>query len=261
MPLKLWHQSTTELSRESPYSKALVRRAQEVLGDSVVLDTFGVREGTYRGRSVSVANGNAFVYLRNLDQLIDNALRAEREGYDAFIIGSYSEPFLKEMRAAVNIPVMSVFEATLLAGCAVGTKVAFITTSPPVVDMINKSVAAHGIHSRVGDVVSLDPAFEGRRLHAAFDDPRELIESFERSSLKALENGADVLVPAEGIIAVILTQAGFTRFREAPVIDVFGVTWSFAAMFVNLRKTAGMYVNRRGWYAQPDPELIQMLAR
>ncbi len=39
--------------------------------------------------------------------MIDKALQAEREGYDAFIIGSYSEPFLKETRAAVNIPVLS----------------------------------------------------------------------------------------------------------------------------------------------------------
>ena len=83
----------------------------------------------------------------------------------------------------------------------------------------------------------------------------------QTAAIKALENDADVLVPAEGIIAVILTQAGVTRFKDAPVIDVFGVTWSYAAMFVNLRKTAGMNVTRRRWYAQPDPELIQLLAR
>jgi allantoin racemase len=261
MSLKLWHQSTTELSRDSAYSKALVRRAREVLGDSVVLDTFGLPAGTYRGRSVSVSNSNAFVYHRILDRLIDNALQAEREGYDAFIIGSYSEPFLKETRAAVNIPVLSLFETTLLVGCSLGTRTAFITTSPPVVDMINKSVASHRMADRVGDVVSLAPAFEGLELHAAFNDPSRLIDSFQKSSTQALDNGADVLVPAEGIIAVILTQAGVTRFKDAPVIDVFGVTWSYAAMFVNLRKTAGMNVTRRGWYAQPDPELIQLLAR
>jgi allantoin racemase len=208
MSLKLWHQSTTEMSRESPYGKALVRRAQEVLGDSVVLDTFGLPAGTYRGRGVSAANSNAFVYHRILDRVIDNAIRAEREGYDAFIIGSYSEPFLKETRAAVNIPVLSLFETTLLVGCSLGTRTAFITTSPPVVDMINKSVSFHRMADRVGDVVSLEPAFEGPALHAAFNDPSRLIASFERSAIKALENGADVLVPAEGIIAVILTKGG-----------------------------------------------------
>ena len=261
MSLKLWHQSTTEMSRDSAYGKALVRRAQEVLGDSVVLDTFGLPAGTYHGRGVSAANANAFVYHRILDRVIDNAIQAEREGYDAFIIGSYSEPFLKETRAAVNIPVLSLFETTLLVGCSLGTRTAFVTTSPPVVDMINKSVAFHRMADRVGDVVSLEPAFEGPELHAAFNDPSRLIASFETAAIKALENGADVLVPAEGIIAVILTQAGVTRFKDAPVIDVFGVTWSYAAMFVNLRRTAGMNVTRRGWYAQPDPELIQLLAR
>jgi Asp/Glu/hydantoin racemase len=249
------------MTRDSPYGQALIRRAHEVLGDSVVLDPFGLPAGTYRGRNVSAANGNAFVYHRILDRMIDSAIQAEREGYDAYIIGSYSEPFLKETRAAVNIPVLSLFETTLLVGCSLGTRTAFITTSPPVVDMINKSVAAHRMADRVGDVVSLDPPLEGAELRTAFADPGRLIESFERASMKALENGADVLVPAEGIIAVILTQAGITRIGDAPVIDVFGVTWSYAAMFVNLRKTAGMGVTRRGWYAQPDPELIQLLAR
>lgn len=261
MPLKFWHQSTTEMTRDSPYGQALIRRAHEVLGDSVVLDPFGLPAGTYRGRGVSSANGNAFVYHRILDQMIDKALQAEREGYDAFIIGSYSEPFLKETRAAVNIPVISLFETTLLVGCSLGTRTAFITTSPPVVDMIQKSVAAHKMPERVGDVVSLEPAFEGPQLRAAFEDPGPLIDSFRSASIKALKNGADVLVPAEGIIAVILTQAGITRIEGAPVIDVFGVSWSYAAMFANLRKTAGMGFTRRGWYAQSDPELIQLLAR
>lgn len=261
MPLRLWHQSTTELSHESAYTKALVQRAREVFGDTVVVDTFGLPPGTYHGRAVSAANGNAFVYHRILDRFIDYALQAEREGYDAFIIGSYSEPYLKEIRAAVDIPVISLFESTLLVGCSLGTRVAFITTSPPVVDMINKAVAGHHMPERVGAVVSLDPPFEGAGLRATFENPRELIASFERAADAVLANGADVLVPAEGIIAVILTQAGITRYKDAPVIDVFGVTWSYAVMFANLRKTAGMRVTRRGWYAQPDPELIRLLAK
>ncbi len=112
MPLKFWHQSTTEMTRDSPYGQALIRRAHEVLGDSVVLDPFGLPAGTYRGRGVSSANGNAFVYHRILDQMIDKALQAEREGYDAFIIGSYSEPFLKETRAAV-VPRQSRWECAV----------------------------------------------------------------------------------------------------------------------------------------------------
>jgi hypothetical protein len=96
MPVRLWHhQSTTELERDAPYSRALIRRAHHVLGDQVVIDTFGLPVGSYHGRSVSGANGNAFVYRRILDRMIDQAMAAERQGYDGYVIGSYSEPFLK----------------------------------------------------------------------------------------------------------------------------------------------------------------------
>jgi allantoin racemase len=261
MPIRLWHQSTTELKRDAPYSRALVRRAHHVLGDQVVIDTFGLPAGSYHGRSVSGANGNAFVYHRILDQMIDHAIEAERQGYDGYIIGSYSEPFLKEIRSAVDIPVTSILETTLLVGCSLGSKLAFITTSPNVVGMIEKAVAFHQMQPRVAAILSLDPAFQGPRLHSAFDDPKPLLESFERTSAQAIAQGADVIIPAEGIIAVILTEHGLTRFQDAPVMDVFGVTWSYAVMLANLRVKAGMEMTRRGWYARPDVELIQLLGK
>ncbi|MBO0709865.1 MAG: hypothetical protein J2P47_01150 [Acetobacteraceae bacterium] len=261
MPIRLWHQSTTELERDAPYSRALIKRAQHVLGDQVVVDTFGLRAGSYHGRSVSGANGNAFVYHRILDKMIDNAIEAERQAYDGYVIGSYSEPFLKEIRSAVDIPVTSILETTLLVGCSLGTKLGFVTTSPTVVAMIEKAVAFHQMERRIGAILALNPPFQGGRLHSAFDDPRPLLESFQATSEQAIIQGSDVIIPAEGIIAVILTEHGLTRFQDAPVIDVFGVTWSYAVMLANLRAKAGMGMTRRGWYARPDVELIQMLGK
>ncbi len=259
--MRLWHQSTTELSRDAPYSKALVKRARDVLGEVVVVDTFGLPAGAYHGRTVSGANGNAFVYHRMLDQVIDRALQAEREGYDGFVIGSYSEPFLKEIRSAVNIPVTSVLETTLLVGCSLGSKLGFVTTSPNVVGMIRKALAFHQMESRVAAVISLDPPMSGPPLHAAFDKPEGLIKTFEKTSAEAIAAGADVIIPAEGIIAVILTENGVTRFQDAPVMDVFGVTWSYAMMMAKLRVTAGLSVTRRGWYGSYDSELIKLLSK
>ena len=258
--MKLWHQSTTELHRDAPYSQALIKRGRDVLGEPVVIDTFGLPAGAYHGRSVSRANGNAFVYHRILDRMINQALEAERLGYDGFVIGSYSEPFLKEIRSAIDIPVTSILETTLLVGCSLGSKLGFVTTSPNVVGMIRKAVAFHQMETRVADVLSMEPPLEGAPLHSSFADPAELIARFEKDAARAIANGADVIIPAEGIIAVILTEAGFTRFQDAPVMDVFGVTWSYAVMLATLRAKANLGVTRRGWYGRPDEELIRLLA-
>lgn len=261
MTLRLWHQSVTELRRDAPYSQALVRRARTVLGEEVSVETFGLPAGTYHGRAASAALGNAFVYHRILDRFIDQAIEAERQGYDAFVIGSFSEPFLAEIRSVVDIPVTSIFEASVLVGCSLGSKLSLITTSPEVTGMVEKAVALHRLEARVSSVLSLSPAFEGPVLHGVFADPGPIMAAFEQAAAKAIEMGADVLIPAEGIIAVLLAEQGVTRFRNATVMDVLSVTWSYACMLAKLRARAGLSVTRRGRYARDDEELIQLIAR
>ncbi len=260
MPKRLWHQSVTELNRGNAYSTALVRLGRQALGERAVVETFGLPPGTYGGRAVSVSLGNAFIYHRILDRIIDHAITAERDGYDAFVLGSFSEPFLAEIRSVVDIPVVSIFEATLLVGCSLGTRLGFVTTSQDVKGMIEKALPAHGLASRVAAVLPLDPPLEGAVLHASFEHPEPVVHSFERAADAAIAHGADVLIPAEGVIAALLTDRGITRHRDAPVMDVFGVTWSYACMLAELRASSGLGVTRRGRYAPPDPELFRRLA-
>ena len=259
MAMKLWHQSTIELGANDHYSGALRRRAKLVLGEAATIETFGLPPGTYHGRPPSKACGNAFIYHRILDRIIDQAFEAEQQGYDGFVIGSFSEPFLTEIRSAVNLPVTSVLETSLLVGCSLGGKLAFVTTSPNVDGMVKKGVALHAMGTRVSDVFSLEPAFAGPPLHGAFADPAPMLESFARAADRALANGADVLIPAEGILAIILANEGVTWCKGAPVMDVFGVTWSYALMLARLRSCSGLKVSRRGRYAQEDPELLMLM--
>ncbi len=46
-------------------------------------------------------------------RVIRNALEAERQGFDAFVVGRFQEPGLNESKAAVDIPVVGLGEATI----------------------------------------------------------------------------------------------------------------------------------------------------
>ena len=50
--------------------------------------------------------------------LFDGALQAEAEGYDAFILGSFTDPWLRELRSAVDIPVVPLLKALCSSGCS-----------------------------------------------------------------------------------------------------------------------------------------------
>ena len=47
-------------------------------------------------------------------RVIRNALEAERQGIDAFVVGHFQEPGLNESKAAVDIPVVGLGEAAML---------------------------------------------------------------------------------------------------------------------------------------------------
>src|SRR5262249_20598057 len=85
-------------------------------------------------------------------QTIRNALDAEREGYDAFVIGHFQEPGLLEIRGAVDIPVVGLGEATLLAALSMGRQLGLVTIDPVFIDWHERQVRAHGLDQRVTGV-------------------------------------------------------------------------------------------------------------
>ena len=130
--VRIWHQSMTELHGLGVYKASLERHASRILEAGQTVEVHGLPKGAYRGRSPTAALSNAFAHHRILDPVLDNAVRAERQGFDAFVLGSYSEPFLRELRSAIDIPVVSVTEATLLVACSIGRLAAPVSNDPAI---------------------------------------------------------------------------------------------------------------------------------
>lgn len=240
---KIWHQSVNELAKLDAYRAALEDLARTTLSPGSTISVNGLASGSYNGLSPTAALGNAVSYHRVLSQLIDLAQQAEAEGYDAYVIGSFSEPFLREIRTAVDIPVISMTEAALLTSCALGGKTALIANAPAVRYMSEASVEKHQLWSRVLDVVALDPAQDEFALEAAYADPSGIADQFRHTAEGLIARGADTIIPAEGVLARLIGLAGLTEIGNTPVLDVFSIAWAQAEMHDRLWKTTGL---RRG---------------
>lgn len=258
--MRIWHQSSTELDTLAVYKHALVAHAQKILGPQDSVELHGISPGRYRGRAPSDALGNAFAHHVVLEPVLENAVRAEQAGFDAFIVGSFSEPFLRELRSAVDIPVVSLTEASLLVGCSLGRYIVPISNAPTTAWMTRMSVDAHGLSGRVLRVLAIDPPQDEPALARGFAEPAPVIEAFTRAALGAIAEGADVIVPAEGMLAELLFANGVHSIGGAPVVDVFGTSWAYAAMLVRLRAQSGMQVGRVWHYRRDDVELVRQLA-
>lgn len=249
MTLKLWHQSVNELSRIGAYKQGIEAHAKALLGADAEVHVQGLPEGTYGAQSPTDALGNAYLYHRVLAPIVEQAVEAERQGYDAFVMGSFSEPYLREMRTAVDIPVVSLTEAALLMGCSLGGQIGLISNAPNVAYMTKLSVAKHHLEARVLEVTALSPGMDEYELIAARDDPAELIANFTATARALIARGAEVIVPAEGVMAEILAHAGLHSIDKAVVLDVFAAAWSQALALIRLRR-AGTGTSRAWLYSR-----------
>ena len=240
---RIWHQSVNELDRIGPYRDALVRHASGILSKNTELVVHGLPVGTYRGLSPSDALGNAATYHRTLSPIVDMAITAEAENYDAFVIGSFSEPFLTEIRTAVDIPVISMTEAALLTSCSLGDRAAIIANDPNVEWLVRRSVRSHRLDKRVSVVTSLSPAVDEFVLSDAFKDPTSIIEQFKEQAKHLIAEGAETIIPGEGVLARLIGEFGLSDVDGVPVLDVFAIAWAQAEMHIQLWKTTKV---RRG---------------
>ena len=102
--MKLWYQSLARESDAVHYRPLLRKVIDSCVDAGTQVDIHGVVE--------SAGMGVHYRVLRHYDlnEVIQNAKRAEQSGYDAFLIGNFSDTGVDEARELLNIPVLGICE-------------------------------------------------------------------------------------------------------------------------------------------------------
>jgi Asp/Glu/hydantoin racemase len=255
--MRIWYQSAVEMAGATPYRAALEAHVARVADPGTVVEVHGVDPGTWGGLQPSQLFGCPAVFLAALGPaLLRNAVRAERAGYDAFIIGTYIEPFLRELRSAVDIPVVSSLEATLLAGCATAHTIGLITLNRPLLWSLQTSIERHRLGARVGPLLVMQPELLEAEIIGLLARPEAYLARFTETARQAIAAQADAIIPAEGILAEIVAAAGITQVDGAAVLDGIGIPVAQAEMMVKLQRRTGLRVGRAWHHARPAPEIL-----
>jgi allantoin racemase len=133
-----------------------------------------------------------------------NALWAEREGYDAIVIGHFQEPFLHEIRSSVGIPVVGYGEASIdAADGAIG----LVTIDDVFIPWHEEQVRRYGIGDRVVGMRSLGIAPDDFMSAMGGGPPREqLLERVEEVVTPLIAAGAETIVSAGALACVALRE-------------------------------------------------------
>ena len=81
------------------------------------------------------------------DNMVENVIQAEREGYDASLIGCYYDPGLIEAKGATDYPVVGVAQSAMLLAQMVGRKFACMTLTDMAVPLLEQNIRTAGLEA------------------------------------------------------------------------------------------------------------------
>jgi allantoin racemase len=248
-PARVWYQSFTDPEVDAPYYGRLADFVRSIAGDGFEVDPHGIQPGDRYLHPITE--------FRCAAQVIANALAAEKQGYAAFVIGHFQEPALREARAAVDIPVIGLGEATMLHACTLGRKIGLVTINPTFIPYHEDQIVRHGLAERVIAVRAVEA--EVADYNHAFEDEaeyRRMRDDFVRQVEPLLDLGVDVIVPAGGYPMLLFGRERSFTVKGATVLNGLPVTIAAAETAVRLRRLNGTGTSRRASYALPVPEAV-----
>lgn len=249
-PIRIWYQSYVDEANGRVYWDRLRRHLAEIVDPGTVVDVKGITPHD--------SYAHPIVEFRCAREVICNAVRAEREGYDAFVIGHFQDAGLYEARSVTRLPVLGLGEASMLHACQLGQHSGVVTINTRYIPWFGHQIAKYGLERRVRGVHAM--SFEPGQILKAYESEAladEVAELFAAQARPLVKEGVDVLIPGGGIPMLLFSRLIEHNVDGAPVINGIPIVVKMAELAVKLKRLAGLGVSRASDYVMPPPEIIE----
>ncbi|MBI3967534.1 MAG: hypothetical protein HY329_18005, partial [Chloroflexi bacterium] len=257
--MRIWEQGLVATYSLPGYKELILEHYAQFKRPDTEIVIHGVRDVASPTALRIAGQSVKYAYLHRFhdNQILRNVLRAEREGFDAVILGVLQDPALQEAKSIVDIPVLGYGEVSMYTACLLGERFTFVAINPEMDPLVRAQIRASGLEGRAAPTAYMQCGYEDLR-NAVQGKPERFLEAFDEAGRRAIrEHGVDVLLPGQTIIAELLWQAGVTRLDDAVVLDPRLPLLRFAEMLVDLRRM-GIGVSRRGFnWAKPPTDLFE----
>ena len=257
--MKLFYQSMGVARRSTTghYAQSL----RQILDHAAAPGTTVVVHGLSEGKAIA----DQYRYLEHIDmqEILENGLRAEQDGYDAFLIGNIFEPGLHALREVLNIPVLGLCESSIHLACMMGAGFSIVNVNPKFVRRVTENIAGAGLTGRLVSIEHMQIE-RGKVLDTAFEDPQVcqmVIEQFTEAARRGIARGAEVIIPAGGIVMAILTRSGVHAIDKAPIVNGMIGLLKIAELAVQMKRLTGCFTSKSLMYAPPSGELLHDIRR
>lgn len=176
--------------------------------------------------------------------LLAEALKAEREGYDAIVIDCAADPALSAVREAVNIPVTSAGEAAFLYALGLGDRFSVVTVLKNTARVIEGKIRAYGLEGRMASV-----RFANIPVLHLHDTARAGAAILAEARRAIEDDGAGVIVLGCTGMSPVAEQ--LQKQLEVPVVDPAVAALTLAESWVRM----GLRHSKRCYPAPPRKEI------
>lgn len=251
--MKIWYQSLSSYRYEpvwDEYGKTLAEQCKRA-----------VRPGTevyVTGTPVMVREIDRFksIMYYHKAQAMNNMLKAEKEGFDAFVIGCTYDGGLEEGREMLSIPVVGISHTSYHMAAMLGELFATVTTGAYFAEHYRQQVERYGLSRKHLPGPYMFSASE-EELAQSIKNPKPVMEKFISVAEKAVADGASVIIPNPAFLASLVYRTGLKKIGDAQVLDTVSVAVKFAEVLVDLKKI-GIEVSRTlQVYGSPGKELLR----
>lgn len=256
--MRIWHQSFSDLDRVPVYRETIVAHAREVLEPGVSVRVHGLKPGTYGDRYAPI-HAIRYRYLESLNeaQICEAALVARREGYDAFALGCFHDPALREARSLVDIPVAGLSESCMLVACSLASRFAMVSLNRDQQIQHEELATRYGLAARLAAVVPMEPGIDEYMLEAGDDSAAPMVEAFSSACRRAISAGAELIIPGDGFLNEFVYRQRFLAFEGVPVMDALGVLFHYAVFMARAQSSLGLAPSRVHHFATPPNDVLQ----
>ena len=250
--MKLWYQSMARDAQTIDYGADLKKVIATAADPGTTVHVQGLVEAAGIGAHFR------FLEYHDTKEVIYNAIRAEKEGYDAYLIGNITDAGLREARELVNIPVLAFSETSMHIASIMGASFGLVAIAERWIPRLRENVERYGLSSKLAgiEVMQTSPL----DLRKAFRDEarrQDVIARFTSAAEKLIAKGAEVLIPAGGEVGVFVSEAGLFELDRTPVVNGVFELVKMGEMAVKLRALTGRFMSKRFSYAPPAGDFLE----
>ncbi|MDO8567947.1 MAG: aspartate/glutamate racemase family protein [Dehalococcoidales bacterium] len=230
--MKIWYQTYAANGVDpkwQTYEEELKAYVQQVARPGTKVEIHGVEK--YHPKM----NHSEYIQYMHVAQVIDKALQAEREGYDAFCLGGAFDLGQVLLKEVLDIPVVFIAESSFYHACLLARKFGIVGMNEDALQRQLGMVKTHGLETRC-----VPGAHVGKPImdlvQQLTNDPEAATELFAEAARKVIAQGAGAIIPGFGAWA---SSFGVRKVRDidgVPIVDMIAVVIKTAEMLADMQK-------------------------